>query len=98
MAGCERSMPRRRWCWLRLDRFAIRDSLLFGPERSGPVLSYHIRNVPAFSTIEMSPGCGFTIPRKKPVFSCAASLVATDDCWPVTSPYPPRDVLVQNDA
>src|SRR3989442_8102476 len=45
-------------------------------------MSYHIRNVPAFSTIEMSPGCGFTMPRKKPVFSCAASLVATDDCWP----------------
>jgi len=22
------------------------------------------------------------MPRKKPVFSCAASLVAKDDCWP----------------
>jgi hypothetical protein len=27
----------------------------------------------------MSPGCGFTKPRKKPVFSFAASLVAKDD-------------------
>ena len=53
-----------------------------GNQQKNRILSYHIRNVPAFSTIEMSPGCGFTIPRKKPVFSCAASLVATDDCWP----------------
>src|SRR5439155_16161170 len=45
-------------------------------------MSYHIRNVPVFSTIEMSPGCGFTMPRKKPVFSFAASLVAKDDGWP----------------
>ncbi len=45
------------------------------------LLSYHIRNVPGLSTIEMSPGCGFTVPRKKPVFSFAASLVAKDD-WP----------------
>jgi len=27
-------------------------------------VSYHIRNVPVFSTIEMSPGCGFTLPRR----------------------------------
>ena len=41
-------------------------------------MSYHIRSVPGLSTIEMSPGCGFTKPRKKPVFSFAASLVAKD--------------------
>src|SRR6266478_2315876 len=42
-------------------------------------LSYHIRNVPAFSTIEVSPGCGFTMPRKRLVFSSPASLVSKDD-------------------
>jgi hypothetical protein len=42
-------------------------------------VSYHIRNVPAFSTIEVSPGCGFTMPRKRLVFSSPASLVSKDD-------------------
>src|SRR5713226_731121 len=42
-------------------------------------LSYHIRNVRAFSTIEVSPGCGFTMPRKRLVFSSPASLVSKDD-------------------
>ena len=48
----------------------------------GNRVSYHNRNVPTFSTIEMSPGCSFTMPTKKPVFSCAASLVAKDDSAP----------------
>ena len=36
-------------------------------------LSYHIRNVPGLSTIEMSPGCGFTMPKKKLVSSSVDS-------------------------
>jgi hypothetical protein len=44
-----------------------------------PAVSYHIRNVPVFSTIEVSPGCGFTVPRKRLVFSSPASLVSKDD-------------------
>jgi hypothetical protein len=34
---------------------------------------------PAFSTIEVSPGCGFTMPRKRLVFSSPASIVSKDD-------------------
>jgi len=36
-------------------------------------LSYHNRNVPGFSTIEMSPGYGFTMPKKISEFSCFGS-------------------------
>jgi hypothetical protein len=45
----------------------------------GVALSYHIRNVPAFSTIEMSPGCGFTTPVKKIVSASVCKSVAKDD-------------------
>ena len=31
------------------------------------------------TTLEMSPGCGFTMPKKRRVFSFAASLVSKDD-------------------
>jgi len=43
------------------------------------LLSYHNRSVPGLSTIEMSPSFDFTRPRKKRVFSFAASLVAKGD-------------------
>src|ERR1035437_3868509 len=43
------------------------------------VWSYHIRNVPVLSTIEMSPGCGFTLPRTRRVSSWAQSRVARVD-------------------
>ena len=36
-------------------------------------VSYHIRNVPGFSAIEMSPGYGFTMPKKISEFSCFGS-------------------------
>ena len=34
-------------------------------------VSYHNRNVPVSSTIEMSPGCRFTKPQKRSAFSFA---------------------------
>jgi hypothetical protein len=42
-------------------------------------LSYHIRNVPGLSSIEISPGCGFTMPKKKLVSSSADSGFSKDD-------------------
>ena len=42
-------------------------------------LSYHNRNVPVLSTIEMSPGCGFILPRKRWVSFFVESLVSKDD-------------------
>src|SRR5207253_5838349 len=44
------------------------------------LLSYHNRNVPALSTIEVSPGCSFTMPRKRSASSCVDSdSFSTDD-------------------
>src|SRR5206468_6440152 len=49
-----------------------------GPSR----LSYHIRSVPSLSTIEMSPGYGFTRPKKKLVSSCPEIFfAANDEAW-----------------
>ena len=43
-------------------------------------LSYHNRNVPALSTIEVAPGCSFTMPRKRSASSCFDSdSFSTDD-------------------
>src|SRR5437016_11770184 len=42
-------------------------------------VSYHIRNVPVLSTIEMSPGCGFTLPRKSGRVPLRKSLFSRDD-------------------
>jgi hypothetical protein len=42
-------------------------------------MSYHNGSVPGLSTIEMSPGFSFTMPRKRLEFSFAASLVAKGD-------------------
>src|SRR5260370_2320862 len=42
-------------------------------------LSYHNRNVPVLSTIEMSPSCGFTLPRKSWLRFFDESLVSRDD-------------------
>src|SRR6266851_7697371 len=47
-------------------------------KRSEP-LSYHIRNVPVFSTIEMSPGFGFMLPRKSGRVRLRKSLFSRDD-------------------
>src|ERR1700687_6187667 len=45
----------------------------------GNLMSYHIRNVPVLSTIEMSPGCGFTLPRKSGRVPLRKSLFSRDD-------------------
>src|SRR6476661_6855462 len=43
-------------------------------------VSYHNRNVPALSTIEVAPGCSFTMPRKRSASSCFDSdSFSTDD-------------------
>src|SRR5208282_5502009 len=42
------------------------------------MLSYHIRNVPVLSTIEMSPGCGFILPRKRRVSFFVEGLFSGD--------------------
>src|SRR5580693_8818303 len=43
-------------------------------------LSYHNRNVPVLSAIEMSPGCRFTMPMKTSAFSFVGSgFFSTDD-------------------
>jgi hypothetical protein len=39
-------------------------------QAGGLTVSYHIRSVPSLSTIEMSPGYGFTMSKKKLVSSC----------------------------
>src|SRR6266404_6636199 len=43
------------------------------------VLSYHIRNVPVLSTIEMSPSFGFTLPRNRERVPWRKSLFSRDD-------------------
>src|SRR5208337_158182 len=43
------------------------------------IVSYHIRNVPVLSTIEMSPGCGFMQPRKRGHVPWRKSLFSRDD-------------------
>jgi hypothetical protein len=42
-------------------------------------LSYHIRNVLVFSTIEMSPGCWFMLLQKSCAHFFIQSLVSRDD-------------------
>ena len=46
---------------------------------SGRRVSYHIRNVPVLSTIEMSPGFGFTPPRRSGRVPLLKSLFSRDD-------------------
>jgi hypothetical protein len=50
-----------------------------GVKRQHSHVLYQIRSVPGLSTIEMSPGFDFTMPRKTLGFSSAASLVAKGD-------------------
>jgi hypothetical protein len=45
-------------------------------------VSRFLRSVPIVNSFRNVPGCGFTMPRKRQVFSFAPSVVSRDDCEP----------------
>src|SRR5260370_25102997 len=57
-------------------------STLTASQVFSPILSYHNRNVPVLSTIKMSPGSGFTLPRKSWLRFFDKRLASRDDWQP----------------